>query len=169
MVSQMKSLMKYVGSEDPVFTHPFTMVDRKGAIWTIATDKIWFVAVRDNGMAPRFKGDSTGFFALLNILHYEPKTSVPLPSPNKVDGESHVCSILGVTVVAKRLQDLLMEAPADAKLWTVDELFPMLPGIGISSDGWTAIIMGFENVVGDVPIIDLSPAPSLFDLAMGMD
>ncbi len=169
MTGQMESLMKYVGSEDPVFTHPFTMMDRKGAVWTIATDKIWFVAVRGEGTAPRFKGDSTGFFALLNILHYDPKVSVPMPSPSKVNGEEHVCSVLGITVVAKRFQDLLTEAPAESKLWVVDELFPKLPGIGISSEGWKAILMGFENVTGEVSVVDLTPEASLFDLAMGMD
>lgn len=158
--------MKFSGSEDPMFSQPFTVVDRKGAVWTVATDKVWLVASRGNGTAPRFKGESEALFTVLKVLHYVPTDGVILPTQFP---DSNVCSVLGVTVSTKRLQDLVMEAPAEAKLWSASGLFPTIPGIGISCDGWMAMLMGFTNVIGDVPVVDLSPTPDLFDLAMGLD
>lgn len=164
----MKALMKFTRSSDPVFTHPFTLVDRQGSVWTIATDKIWLVASKGPGTAPRFSGGAESLPCLLNILHYEPKDTVQLPT--KVTVEDNVCSVLGVTVVTKRFQDLLSEAPAESRLWKVEGLFPGLPGIGISTASWRAVLMGFTNVVGEIPVIDIAPDPvDLFDLAMGLD
>ena len=150
-----------------MFSQPFTMVDRKGSVWTVATDKIWFVAAQGQGTAPRFKGDSQALFAMLNILHYDPRDGVALPT--KVGVDNHVCSVLGVTVSTKRFEDLLAEAPSDSRLCLSSGIFPGIPGIGIFADGWRALLMGFANVTEEVPVVDLTPPLSLFDLAMGME
>lgn len=149
-----------------MFSQPFTVVDRKGSVWTVATDKVWLVAVRGNGTAPRFRGESEALFTVLKVIHYTPQSVLTLPTQFP---DSNVCNVLGVTVSTKRLQDLVTEAPTEAKIWSASGLFPTIPGIGISCEGWKAMLMGFSNVIGDVPVVDLSASPDLFDLAMGLD
>jgi hypothetical protein len=161
--------MKYTGSEDPVLSKPFTLVDPQGNPWVLATDRVWFVAVKNKNTAPRFKGGGQALAVLLKLIQCEPD------SPTEVDpsevvgrlGDDGLTNILGVVVARKRLRDLFLSCTEKrVQVWDATHVLG-LPGLGITMSDWRAYLMGFDNAE-NVDEFSLVP-PNLFDLAMGLD
>jgi len=162
--------MNFTGSEDPVLSQPFTVVDPAGSVWTIATDKIWLVAVKGKGSAPRFRGDFSGLNILLKLLRLEPTDGVEFDKAEalkRLDADG-IGRVLGIAVSMKRLRDLLIGIPEEKLLaWDASVIGP--PALGLTCDGWRAFLMGFEDA-GEVEEFSLvSTSRHLFDLAMAFD
>ena len=166
----MKSLMKYTGSEDPVLSKPFTLVDPKGSPWALATDRIWFVAVKDRNTAPRFKGSGQSLAVLLKLIQSEPHGPTEVEAEEmarRLGGDSGLVRVLGIVVARHRLRDLMLSCPQPrVKVWDATRVLG-LPGLGVTVDGWRAFLMGFEDAedVDDFEVV----LPNLFDLAMSLD
>lgn len=157
----MRVLMNYVGSENPVFSQPFTVVDPKGVVWSVSTDRIWFVAAKGKNSAPRFRGDMASLGVILNLLKLEPKDPVVFDREEvlqRLDPEG-LGAILGVVVSLKKLHDLLSLPEPKLQAWDATEAVGA-PSVGFSSERWRAYLMGFTEVTAPVP--EFSLAPSLF-------
>jgi hypothetical protein len=164
-----KALLKFVGSEDPVLSKPFTVLDPQGVVWAIATDKIWFVAARDKNTCPRFRGESSALTTILSLLRAEPQDAVAFDREellSRVDPEG-LGQVLGITVSLKRLVDLLTFPAKHLRAWNATPIFG-LPSLGFDGDGWRAYLMGFDNVIGEIPAVSLTPQ-SLFDEIMALE
>ncbi len=165
----MKALLKFAGSEDPVLSKPFTVVDPQGATWAIASDKIWFVAARNKNTCPRFRGESSGLSVILALLRAEPVDPVLFDREevlSRIDPDG-LGQILGITVSLKRLADLLTFPVKHLKAWNATPILG-LPSLGFDGEGWRAYLMGFDNVVGEIPAFSLT-TKSLFDEIMGLE
>lgn len=165
----MKALIKYTGSEDPVLSKPFTLVDPQGVPWALATDRIWLVAVKDKNTAPRFKGASQALFVLLKLIQCEPSDPTEVNATETASRltDEGLTSVLGIVVAKKRLRDLLLSCTeSTVKIWDATHVLG-LPGLGLTVAGWRAYLMGFDEAEG-VPEFELVQ-PNLFDLAMGLD
>lgn len=152
-----------------MLSKPFTVVDPQGISWALATDRIWFVAVKGQNTAPRFKGASQALFVLLKLLQCEPSDSTEVNTRETAGRltEEGLTSVLGIVVAKKRLRDLLLACTeGTVKVWDATHVLG-LPGLGLTVAGWRAYLMGFE-AAEDVPEFDLIE-PNLFDLAMGLD
>lgn len=165
----MKSLIGFAGTEDPVLSKPFTVLDPKGTVWTVATDRVWFVAVQGRDSAPRFKGPITSLTTVLNLLRIQPFQPVDIEVEEvlaRLQPEG-IGQVLDVAVSLHRLYDLLKSCPTKQLLaWNCTDVFNGEPGLGFSSSGWRAYLMGFDDVK-DAPVFDLlSPERSLFEFAM---
>ena len=167
----MKALMSYAGSENPVYAQPFTVVDPRGFVWTVATNLVWLVAVKDRGAAPRFRGEFNALGTVLKMLRMEPAEAVEFESKDvlkRLDPEG-LGRILGVVVSMRRLQDLLAGIPAE-KLTAWNVTGPIgLPALAFASEGWRAFLMGFRDSYDVDDFSLLPPGRELFDLAMGLD
>ncbi len=160
------SLVNFVGSKDPVFNQPFTVIDPQGDAWGIASDKIWFIAQKGKQL-PRFKGTFGVVSTVLMLLKARPEVYTEVSSACKVPSaeEAPIVSILGVPVSQDRLKTLILAFPCKVRMWDSTELLGV-PSLGFYSAEWRAFLMGYDNVVESVPEIVLEEELSLFDLAM---
>jgi len=162
-------LVRFVGLEDRVFSQPFTVIDPQGSAWGIASDKIWFVASRGKHFA-RFKGTMDSLSSVLKLLKAEPSEFIEALSSGKsvVEG-SPIVSILGVPVSQDRLNTLIEAFPCRIQVWN-SSAYLGVPSLGFYSKEWRAFLMGYENVIGEVPEsnIEVQDERSLFRLAMGL-
>lgn len=161
--------MRYTRVEDPVLSKPFTLVDPQGVPWALATDRIWFVAVRNKNTAPRFKGTGQALAILLKLIQCEPDSPTEVTSSEVVGRltEDGLANVLGIVVAKKRLRDLLLACTEPkVKVWDATHVLG-LPGLGITVKDWRAYLMGFDNAEG---VAEFSLVlPNLFELAMGLD
>ena len=76
--------------------------------------------------------------------------------------------VLDVAVNLRRLQGVLQNCPASKLLaWNATASLQGNPGLGFSTDGWRAFLMGFENLAEAPATFDLvAPERLLFDLVM---
>lgn len=164
--------MNFTGSEHPVFKNPFTVVDRHGSVWSVATDRIWLVAAKDKNLSPRYKGDTGSLMVILKLLGLTPvnghtvdreRTLAVLPD------ESSIRSVLGVPVNVRRLRDLFESLPEPSvTCWNASEALAV-PALGVTCAGWQAILVGFDDVV-EVPEVSLVlQEKTAFELAMSLD
>lgn len=154
----MKALMNFAGSENPVFSQPFTVVDPKGIVWAVSTDRIWFVAAKEKNTAPRFRGDMGSLGVILSLLKLEPKDPVLFDREEvlqRLDPEG-LGSVLGVVVSLKKLYDLLTFPEAKLQAWDATEAVGA-PSIGFASERWRAYLMGFTEVTDPVGEFSLNP------------
>lgn len=165
----MKALLKFVESEDPVLSKPFTVMDPQGSVWAIASDRVWFVAAKDKNTCPRYKGGAKSLGTILSLLRAEPTGAVMFDREDvlrRIDPEG-LGDVLGVIVSLKRLSDLLTFPVQNMRAWNATSVLG-LPALGFDGDGCRAYLMGFDNVVGGIPSFQLV-RQSLFDEIMGLD
>lgn len=167
----MKALLNYVSTEVPVLNKPFTVVDSKGSVWTIASDRVWFVAVKGKNHGPRFQGVGSSLGAILHLLRLEPEEPVAIDRDDvlqRLDPDG-LGSVLGVVVSRKRLHDLLTFPMRSVRAWDASRALGA-PSLGFVGEGVVAYLMGFGNVVDEVPEFSIVPAErSLFDEIMSLD
>lgn len=152
-----------------MLSKPFTVVDPQGSVWAVASDKIWFVAAKGKNTCPRFKGESSSMMVILSLLQAEPTDAVSFDREDvlrRVDQDG-LGQILGVTVSLKRLYDLLTFPAKHLRAWNATSVLG-LSSLGFDGEGWRAYLMGFDNVVGDIPTFSLT-TQSLFDEIMGLE
>jgi len=148
--------MNFVGSEHPVFNRPFTVVDAKGLVWAVSTDRVWFVAGRNKNTAPRFRGGPGELGVILKMLRLEPKDPVTFDREDvlgRLDSDG-LGTVLGVVVSLKRLSDLLSLPDKSFQAWDATEEIG-LPSLGFLSENWRAYLMGFQDVKEEVPEFSL--------------
>lgn len=165
----MKSLMRFVSSEDPVFSNPFTVVDPSGSVWSLATNKVWLVAARKRSPCPRFKGDTASLTVLLRMLRLEPSNPITVDTAYALDHlEEGMAKVMGVVVSLRLLGDLLREAPVNpVQVWdTTPVLGP--PSLGILCEDWRAYLMGFEDAEADEVSLVRS-GRTAFEIAMSLE
>jgi len=165
--------MRFTGLEDPVFKDPFTVIDPAGSVWAVATDRVWFVAAKNKNTCPRFKGEAQALFTVLRLLGMKPMEPVTFDRQStleKIDTELSIGTVLGVPVSLRRLHDLLSSLPHEQlESWYASKDLGV-PGVGFHCDGWRAYLIGFEDLIGEVPSIELvSDRLSAFDRAMALD
>lgn len=151
-----------------MFNQPFTVIDPQGTAWGIASDKIWFVACKGKQF-PRFKGSITALTSVLKLLKAEPAEYVEVTPAGRSERESPIVMILGVPVSQDRINCLVQACPCNVRMWNSTQYLGV-PSLGFYSKEWRAYLMGYENVIGEVPVSSLrvEDERSLFDLAMSL-
>jgi len=166
------NLMKFTGSEYPVFNRPFTVIDPQGQPWGISSDKVWLVAVKGLASFSRFKGSADSLGVVLKLIRMASHDDVDVLASEIADRiieDLPLISILGVSVKPLRLKELLLSSPSRVKIWNCSTALGV-PSVAFFSKDWKAFLMGYENVSEEVPSLDLAEdQQSLFDLAMSLD
>lgn len=169
-------LRDFSGSSDYWAQIPFTVVDKHGSVWNVATDKAWLVGVKTKARFNRCTGPSKAVFRILDILQaptpdaaHEVKVTALLEwvGLNPTYGE-----ILGASLDLTRLRTLLQAIPwKEVRLWNGAHLFSSGdPCLVLEAKGvWRALLMGVSELEGDVPSFDLGGDVDLFDLAEALD
>lgn len=160
------------------FAKPFTVVDLKGEVWNVATDRSHLVAVRGRGRYSRWSGDMGQLNVMLSFIQSTPVEPRIAYTDELLDwaSDNDCGKVLGVTLDTKRLKDLLSLVPSsEVEVWDAKSIVRQDPCLGISSGAdFKLFLMGYV-AEGPVSVLDSSllrdPSDeemSGFDLAMSL-
>jgi len=187
-MKKIPDLRPYVGTEQ-WFATPFTVVDLKGSVWNMATDRAWIVAVHGKGRYPRWSGSMSQLNIILGLIQSRPVE--PRIAPTKdvlgwaTSAKGELGNILGVTVDTGRLEKLLgVVAGQHIQVWDARSSMRQDPCLGALSMGTRFFLIDHTTDKVMLPTFDVGltqlPEPNKpekkppeewagFDLAMSLD
>lgn len=136
--------------QDSWFCEPFTLVDRQGKTWNVASNRVWWIAFRGKAKAPRWKGEGEELTLMLRFLHTPPE------EPEKVKVETlkewidgvapkKKGVILGAVFTLSFVKRVIETAPKETiKIWSAKKAVGDGRSIGMEAPGWKAVVMGLE-------------------------
>lgn len=170
------------------FAEPFTVVDLKGFVWNVATDRAWIVAVHGKGRYPRWSGNMGQLNVILGLIQSKPVE--PRVADTKdvlgwvTSAKEGLGNILGVTLDIRRLEKLLgVVTTPYVQIWDASSSMRQDPCLGVMSLGTRFFLMGHTTDKVMLPTFDTArtrpPSPPSekkppeewagFDLAMSLD
>lgn len=186
-MKKIPDLRSYAGTEEWI-AKPFTVVDLKGSVWNVATDRAWLVAVRGRGHYPRWSGDMAQLNVILGLIQavqVEPRIVGTEVLKSWALGGG-VGKIMGVTVDREKLAKVVSLVPTSfpyIRIWNASSVMRQDPCLAIhTSLGMKMYLMGRAS--GEGPVFDVmkltrepqpekpEPTPEgwdAFDLAMSLD
>lgn len=156
-------LKQFCGSAHP-WLNPFTVVDKYGSTWNIATDRSWLMAVKARSRYPRCEASSDRLVRLLDLVQIPSNKAYTLSLP---DVQSWIGSdptqdgaILEVPVDLLRLRKLLNALPwKQVKVSNGSNLLGNPGLIFEAKEIWRGVLMGVLPTM----------TPTVFDLGDQMD
>jgi hypothetical protein len=178
-------LQPYTG-QDEWFKAPFTVVDIKGTVWNIATDRAGIVAVKGKGRYPRWSGNMAQLNVMLGLLQslpVEPRV-VGAPTLKQWTSSGEIGKVMGAIIDLRKLGRLLNLFPAegDLQIWDASSVMREDPCLGMGAQNIRAFLMGqvqitttnvfdtlkLTRTVEEKPV-ESRPEWAGFDLVMSMD
>lgn len=147
------------------YIKPFTIKDPSNSVWTIATDKVWLVATKQERPYPRLMAGIDALNKVLNLIKTSPGKSVMFDTASALDTlgrvEERFVQVLGVTVERDRLATILKDfGDSDGVLWDASTVVGV-PSLGVISKesrwfltGWDHVD-NFKSVVLEMSLEDL--------------
>lgn len=181
-------LEKGKGSE--CYEQPFTLVDNQKAVWNIACDRVWVVAVRGKTCFPRFQGGAGDYNVILSLVQsipVEPRwiTEGKLKEwvqASTAKAEIKLGQIFGFYVDLVRVAKLLDTCQTGGfKVWDSSALaHNACLGLADKDERLRLFLMGCATEVEErigAPVLDVSDVPeapldeqdierTIFDMAM---
>ncbi len=137
---------------------PFTVKDPTGNTWSVATDKVWIAAVKEEGAYPRLLAGIDALNKVLNLIKTNPtpdksvlfdKTSA-LTLLNSTDVK--YVQVLGVVVERERLIKILTDIlPEGSVMWNSTDLVGV-PSLGFAVKDRKWYLAGWGNVESFKPL-----------------
>jgi hypothetical protein len=177
-------LRPYAG-EVEWFKTPFTVVDIKGTVWNVATDRAWIVAAKGKGHYPRWSGNMAQLNVILGLIQSLPVDPriVEVSVLKQWASSDHTGKIMGASVDLKRLAKLLDLLRGSLQIWDASSVMRQDPCLGMCQEVLRIFLMGqaqedtpshvFDTMKFTKPLEKpIKPAPdgwAAFDLAMSLD
>lgn len=144
-------LSPFTHQDEEWFKQPFTVVDVKGSVWNVATDRVWLVAAKGKSKYPRWPGNAAQLNVVLGLIQsvpVEPRvvTTEVLQGWVGSDPENKLGKIMGAVTHLGRLGDLLGLLPAgDVHMWDASSVMRQDPCLGIESKDLRIFLMGYKK------------------------
>lgn len=126
------------------FAHPFTVVDLKGAVWNVVTDRAWIFAVKGRGRYPRWSGNMSQLNIMLGLIQ-----SIPV-DPRVIDTDTFKAwassdklgKVMDIVLDLERLEKLLsLFLTKNLQVWDASSMTKQ-PCLGLDQEGMKAFLMG---------------------------
>lgn len=176
-------LQPYAG-QDEWFKTPFTVVDIKGSVWNVATDRAWIVAAKGKGKYPRWPGNMAQLNVMLGLIQ-------SLPVEPRVVGASvlkqwassgDIGKVMGATIDLEKLGKLMSLFPEDLQVWDASSVMRKDPCLGMGTQDLRVFLMGqvqvsttnvFDTLKLTRPVeekpVESRPEWAGFDIVMSLD
>lgn len=169
---------------DEWFKNPFTVVDTKGSVWNVATDRIWIVAVRGKGQYPRWPGNMAQLNVILSLIQslpVEPRV-VEASVLKQWASSGNIGKIMGTILDLGKLSKIMNLFPEGSlQIWDANSVMRKDPCLGMGLHDVRAFLMGqihvstsnvFDTMKLTRPVEEKSesrPEWAGFDLVMSLD
>lgn len=166
----MRDLSSYASPGHPVYRKPFTVVDPQKAVWSAATDSVWFVAQQIDKPYQRLRASIDTLNTVLRLLKHTPVNPVSFVKAevlSRFEAEG-LARVLGVPVELRRLKKLIASFPAvDGVAWDSTEALGA-PSIGLSCEGFRAYLAGFNSAGEPAEFSLVNPDELRFEALMAL-
>lgn len=157
----MLDLSTYCGA---TYVKPFTVKDTANNTWSIATDRVWFMAIQQEGPFSRLRADISLLNWVMKVLKAPPNKGVSYSKKRSLslleESEEHYVKTLGVVLDSDRLHKVMADFGDEGVLWDATELMGGVPTIGLLSMNSRCFLAGvveadsfteisFENPLDD--------------------
>ena len=143
------TLVKPKEPGDEHFLRPFTIVDSTAAVWNVATNRNWLVAVRGKGNYPRWSGDAESFNMMLSLIQAEPIEPYEVEADKLsawLKDREELGRVLDVVISLSKLRSILNVGVAEKMLlWNVTKVAQNQPCIALAEDRVRLILMGHDE------------------------
>lgn len=131
---------------------PFTVKDPTGNTWSVATDKVWIAAVKEEGAYPRFLAGIDALNKVVSLIKTDPTPdkSVLFDKTSALnllnDTDVRYVQVLGVVVERERLIKILKDIlPEGSVMWNSTDLVGV-PSLGFAAKDHKWYLTGWGNV-----------------------
>jgi hypothetical protein len=143
------TLVKATEPVDKCFLRPFTIVDKTAAVWNVATNRNWLVAVRGKGQYSRWKGNAVSFNTMLGLIQAEPTDPYEVesdPLTQWLKDKEGLARVLGVVVSIDKLRLILNVGITEKMLlWNISKVTENQPCIALAEKGVRLVLMGHDE------------------------